>query len=189
MYSLTKWKCASDTVMSEYKRPTVASLLSRWLRCWSRGQQANSPSIPRRWRTRSWNSRSCTNENNKKLRSLIADLKSHVKLALPCELNKAKSPCVCRFASTSNDHSISDGETELETFQGDTHIANRRDQAAEYYVEQLLLHFKRKAGQRRYGQAKKFEETTKVTCWWCWDADVLQSSRSRIDPEWPRPRA
>ena len=151
--------------MSEYKRPTVASLLSRWLRCWSRGQQANSSSIPRRWRTRSWNPRSCTNENNKKLRSLIADLKSHVKLAFPCELNKAKSPCVCRFASTSNDHSISDGETELETFQGDTHIANRRDQAAEYYVEQLLLHFKRKAGQRRYGQAKKFEETMKVTCW------------------------
>ena len=84
------------------------------------------------------------------------------------------------YASTSNDHSISDGETELETFQGNNHIANRRDQAAEYYVEQLLLHFKRKAGQRRYGQAKKFEETTKVTCWWCWDADVLQSSRSRI---------
>ena len=70
------------------------------------------------------------------------------------------------YASTSNDHSISDGETELETFQGNNHIANRRDQAAEYYVEQLLLHFKRKAGQRRYGQAKKFEETTKVTCPW-----------------------
>ena len=30
--------------------------------------------------------------------------------------DKAKSPCACRFASTSSDHSISDGETELETF-------------------------------------------------------------------------
>ena len=29
-----------------------------------------------------------TNENNKKLRYLIADLKSHVKLALPCELTR-----------------------------------------------------------------------------------------------------
>ena len=57
MYSLTKWKCDSDAVMSEYKRPTVASLLSRWLRCWS-GQQANNSSIPRRWRTRSWTPRS-----------------------------------------------------------------------------------------------------------------------------------
>ena len=46
--------------------------------------------------------------------------------------DKAKPPCACRFASTSNDHSISDGETELETFQGDTHISNRKDQATEY---------------------------------------------------------
>ena len=46
--------------------------------------------------------------------------------------DKAKLPCACRFASTSNDHSISDGETELETFQGDTHIANRKDQATKY---------------------------------------------------------
>ena len=46
--------------------------------------------------------------------------------------DKANSPCVCRFALASNDHSISDGETELETFQGDTHIANRKDQATEY---------------------------------------------------------
>ena len=86
---------------------------------------------------------------------------------------------MCMPGSTSNDHSISNGETELETFQGDTYIANRKDQATEYKVEQLLLHFKSKVGQRRYGQAKKFEETTKVTCWWCRDADVLQSSRSR----------
>ena len=46
--------------------------------------------------------------------------------------DKAKSPYACRFASTSNDHSISEGETELQTFQGDTHIANRKDQATEY---------------------------------------------------------
>ena len=48
-------------------------------------------------------------------------------------------------------------------------------------VEQLLLHFKRKAGQRRYGQAKKFEETTKVTCWWRRDADVAKFAIE--DPE------
>ena len=57
------------------------------------GQQANSSWIPRRWRTRSWNHRATlTNENNKKLRSLIADLKSHVKLALPCELTRQNRP-------------------------------------------------------------------------------------------------
>ena len=74
-----------------------------------------------------------TNESNKKLHYLIADLKSHIKLSWPSLwTDKAKPPCACRFASMSNDHSISDGETELETFQADTHIANRKDQATEY---------------------------------------------------------
>ena len=154
--------------MSEYKRPTVASLLSRWLRCWrAASQQLIDPATLADAKLES----TLTNENNKKLHYLIADLKSHIKLSWPSltlRTDKAKPPCACRFASMSNDHSISDGETELETFQGDTHIANRKDQATEYQVEQLLFHFKRKVGQRRYGQAKKFEETTKrstkVTC-------------------------
>ena len=85
MYSLTKWKCDSDTVMSEYKRPTVASLLSRWLRCWRlASQQLIDPATLADAKLES----TLTNENNKKLRSLIADLKSHVKLALPCELTR-----------------------------------------------------------------------------------------------------
>ena len=137
--------------MSEYKRPTVASLLSRWLRCWrAASQQLIDPATLADAKLES----TLTNENNKKLRSLIADLKSHVKLALPCELTRQNRHVYAGLPPTSNDHSIPDGETELETFQGDTHIANRKDQATEYQVEQLLLHFKRKAGQRRY-EAKK----------------------------------
>ena len=51
------------------------------------GKQANSSSIPRCWRDEKLES-TLTNENNKKLRFLIADLKSHVKLALPRELTR-----------------------------------------------------------------------------------------------------
>ena len=71
--------------MSEYKRPTVASLLSRWLRCWrAASQQLINPAPLADAKLES----TLTNENNKKLRYLIADLKSHVKLALPCELTR-----------------------------------------------------------------------------------------------------
>ena len=99
MYSLTKWKCDTDAVMSECNRPTVASLLSRWLRCWrAASQQLINPATLADAKLES----TLTNENNMKLRYLIADLNSHVKLALPCELTKAKSPCACRLASTSN---------------------------------------------------------------------------------------
>ena len=67
--------------MSEYKRPTVASLLSRWLRCWrAASQQLIDPATLADAKLEDTH----TNENNKKLRYLIADLKSHVKLALPC---------------------------------------------------------------------------------------------------------
>ena len=114
--------------MSEYKRPTVASLLSRWLRCWrAASQQLIDPATLADAKLES----TLTNENNKKLRSLVADLKSHVKLALPCELtgqNRHMYAGLPRRRTTTR----SDGETELETFQGDTHIANRKDQATEY---------------------------------------------------------
>ena len=85
MYSLTKWKCDSDAVMLEYKLPTRtdASLLSRWLRC----LRAASQQLIDRWRTRSWNPRSRM-KTTRTPRYLIADLKSHVKLALPCELTR-----------------------------------------------------------------------------------------------------
>ena len=105
----------------------MKSLLSRWLRWWRAGsQQLIDPATLADAKLES----TLTNEN-KKLRYLIADLKSHVKLALalPCELTRQNRHV---HASTSNDHSISDGETELETFQGDTHIANRKDQPTEY---------------------------------------------------------
>ena len=118
--------------MSEYKRPTVASLLSRWLRCWRAASQQLrvDPATLADAKLES----TLTNENNKKLHYLIADLKSQVKLALPCELTRQIAMCmpVCLDVRASNDHSISNGETELETFQGDTHIANRKDQATEY---------------------------------------------------------
>ena len=72
--------------MSQYKRPTVASLLSRWLRCWRAASQQLrvDPATLADAKLES----TLTNENNKKLRYLIADLKSHVKLALPCELTR-----------------------------------------------------------------------------------------------------
>ena len=114
--------------MSEYKRPTVASLLSRRLRCWrTASQQLIDPATLADAKLES----TLTTENNKNLHYLIADLNSRVKLALPCELTR-QNRHVQAIASTSNDHSISDGETELETFHGDTHISNRKDLATEY---------------------------------------------------------
>ena len=105
MYNLTKWKCDSDTVMSEYKRPTVASLLSRWLRCWrAASQQLIDPA---------------TLADAKLESTLMHDWKQQEPPLPHCRFeksrqaspslwtDKAKSPCVCRFASTSNDHSIS----------------------------------------------------------------------------------
>ena len=85
-------------------------------------------------------------------------------------------------ASTSNDHSISNGETELETFQGDTHIANRKIRRQNIRLNSCSFTLKERSDSDDNGQAKKFEETTKVTVAGdaaCRDADVLQSSRSR----------
>ena len=71
--------------MSEYKHPTVASLLSRWLRCWrAASQQLIDPATLADAKL----DFTLMNENNKKLRYLIADLNSHVKQALPCELTR-----------------------------------------------------------------------------------------------------
>ena len=85
MYSLTKWKCDTDAVMSEYKRPTVASLLSRRLCCWrTASQQLIDPATLADAKLES----TLTTENNKNLHYLIADLNSCVKLALPCELTR-----------------------------------------------------------------------------------------------------
>ena len=70
---------------SYVKRPTVASLLSRWLRCCrAASQQLIDPATLADEMLES----TITKENNKKLRYLIADVKSHVKLALPCELTR-----------------------------------------------------------------------------------------------------
>ena len=129
MYSLTKWKCGPDAVMSEYKRPTgcksafeVAPLLegSKPTAHRSRDVGGREAGIhAREWKQQEAPLPHCRFEKSRQASpSLWTD--------------KVKSPCACRFASTSNDHSISDGDTELETFQGDTHIANRKDQATEY---------------------------------------------------------
>ena len=111
--------------MSEYKRLTVVSLLSRRLRCWRAASQqlidrVTLADVKLELDAHEWKQQEAP-------LYLIADLNSHVKLALPCELTRQKPPRACRFASTSNDHSISDSETELETFQGDTHISKRKD--------------------------------------------------------------
>ena len=148
--------------MSEYKRPTFVSLLSnsRRLRCWRAArQQLLDPATLADAKLES----TPTNENNKKLHYLIADLNSHrdVKLALPCELTRQN-----RYV-----HAVLPGRrttTRSPTVRLNsklTIISNRKDQATVYLAEQLLLDFERKVGQRRYGQGKKFEETTKVTCW------------------------
>ena len=70
---------------SEYKRPTVASLLSRRLRCWrTASQQLIDPATLADAKLES----TLTTENNKSPHYLIADLNSRVKLALPCELTR-----------------------------------------------------------------------------------------------------
>ena len=71
MYRLTKWKCDTDAVMSEYKRPTVASLLSRRLRCWrAASQQLIDPATLADAKLES----TLTNENNKQRKQQAAPL-------------------------------------------------------------------------------------------------------------------
>ena len=126
MYSLTKWKCDSDAVMSEYKRPTVASLFSRWLRCCM--LEGSKPTAPSRSRDVGGREAGIHAHEWKQQEAPLPHCRFEKSRQASPSLwtDKAKSPCACRFASTSNDHSISNGETELETFQGDTHIANRK---------------------------------------------------------------
>ena len=103
-----------------------------------------------------------TNENNKKLRYLIADFKSHVKLALSCEptrQNRHVHAGLPRRRMTTRSPTVRlNSKLSKATLTSRTEKIRRQN-------EQLLLHSFRKVGQRRYGQAKKFEETTKVTCW------------------------
>ena len=66
----------------------IKSLLSRWLRWWrAASQQLIDPAT---LTDAKLESRTTLTNENKKLRYLIADLKSHVKLALalPCELTR-----------------------------------------------------------------------------------------------------
>ena len=148
--------------MSEYKRPTVASLLSRWLRCErAASQQLIDPATLADAKLES----TLTNENNKKLRYPIADLKSHVKLALPCELtrqNRHVHAGLPRRRTTTRSPTVRlNSKLSKATLTSQTEKSRRQN----ITLNSMLLHFKRKVGQRRYGQAKKFEETTKVTCW------------------------
>ena len=85
--------------------------------------------------------------------------------------DKAKSPCACRFASTSNDHSARWSPTvRLNSKLSKATLTSRTEKIRRQNIRlnSMLLHFKRKVGEQRYGHAKKFEEKTKVTCWWSW---------------------
>ena len=70
---------------ANFYEPYVDKPISRWLRCW---RAASQQLIDSATLADAKLESTLTNENNKKLRSLIADLKSHVKLALPCELTR-----------------------------------------------------------------------------------------------------
>ena len=101
--------------------------------------------------------------------------------------DKAKSPCACRFASTSNDHSARWSPTvRLNSKLSKATLTSRTEKIRRQNIRlnSMLLHFKRKVGQQRYGQAKKFEETTKVTCWCCRSMPThVAAGRTLLDHE------
>ena len=102
----TKWKCDTDAFLSEYKRSVVASLLLRQLRCRrAASQQLIDPVTLADAKLES----TLTNENNKELCYLIADLNSHVKLALACGLTKQNRPvlaCLPRCRTTTRSPTV-----------------------------------------------------------------------------------
>ena len=153
--------------MSGYKRPTVASLLSRWLRCWrAASQQLIDPATLADAKLES----TLRNENNKKLLSLIADLKSHVKLALPCELTRQnrhvyaglprrRTTTRCRtvrlnskLSKTCRDVSVS-------------HCEQKKIRRQNIRLNSCSFTLKERPDSDDMVRQKKFDETTKVTCW------------------------
>ena len=139
------------------------------------GQQANSSSIPRRWRTRSWNPRSRMKTTRSSAPSLIADLKSHVKrqgkiaMCMPVCLDVERPLDLGRWDWTRN---FPRRHSHREQKRSGDKINIR--------LNSCSFTLKERPDSDDMVRQKKFGQTTKVTCWWCRDADVLQSSRSRI---------
>ena len=131
--------------MSEYKRPTVASLLSRRLRCWrTASQQLIDPATLADAKLES--TLTTEIENNKNLHYHIADLNSRVKLAFPCELtrqNRHVHADLLRRRTTTRSPMVRLNSKLSKATLRVTHISNRKDQATEYQAEQLLLDLKK----------------------------------------------
>ena len=181
VYSLTKWKCDSDAVMSEYKRPTVASLLSTEVAPLLEGSKPTAHRSRRvggreagifahEWKQQEAPLPHCRFEKSRQASpSLWTD--------------KAKSPCACRFASTSNDHSISDGETELET----SHKATLTSRTEKITPQNIRLNscsctLKERSDSDdmvRQKSSKKQRKSPAGDAGNRRDADVWQNSRSR----------
>ena len=138
------------------------------------GQQANSSSIV------GWRESTLTNENNKNPRYLIADLKSHVKLALPCELtrqNRRMHAGLPRRRTTTRSPRV-----RVYSKLSKATLTSRTEKIRRQNIRLNSCSFilKERSDSDDMVRQKKFEETTKVTCWWCRDADVFQvRDRSR----------
>ena len=121
-----------------------------------------------------------TNENNKNPRYLIADLKSHVKLALPCELtrqNRRMHAGLPRRRTTTRSPRV-----RLNSKLSKATLTSRTEKIRRQNIRLNSCSFilKERSDSDDMVRQKKFEETTKVTCWWCRDADVFQvRDRSR----------
>ena len=134
-----------------------------------------------RWRTRSWNPRSCTNENNKKLRSLIADLKSHVKLALPCELTRQNRHVYAglpRRRTTTRSRTV-----RLNSKLSKATLTSRTEEIRRQNIRLNSCSFtlkERPDSDDMVGQKSSKNEQRKSLAGHAGMHDVLQSSRSRI---------
>ena len=106
-----------------------------------------------------------TNKNNKKLRYLIADLKTHVKLALLFELtrqNRHVHAGLPRRRSTTQSPTV-----RLNSKLSKATLTSRTEKIRRQNIRLNSRSFtlKERSDSDDNGQAKKFEETTKVTCW------------------------
>ena len=168
-YACTVWRNESATLTQLCQNTSVRRLQVCFRSGSAGGQQANSSeSIPRRWRTRSWNPRS----RMKTTRSSATSLPIwKVTSSQPFLVNWQGKIAMCMpVASMSNDHSISNSETELETFQGDTHIANRKISRQNIRLNSCSFTLKERSDSDDTVRQKSSKKQLKVTCWWCRDA-------------------
>ena len=140
------------------------------------GQQANSSSIVG-GREAGIHAHEWKQQNP---RYLIADLKSHVKLTLPCELtrqNRRMHAGLPRRRTTTRSRTV-----RLNSKLSKATLTSRTEKIRRQNIRLNSCSFilKERSDSDDMVRQKKFEETTKVTCWWCRDADVFQvRDRSR----------